>query len=190
MILDLKYMHCNKLRSTNYGLGSRGITLTETVVYVALLGAMVVLVANFLIQVVNVYNRVRAEREVLSNARLVLETVNKNISYAVEVYDPTSRFNIDLGQLSLVTANEPTVEHIVNYVDFWVDNGGFWVKKEGSSSSLISASSVRVTQFRLERILQGLARESVRITLRLEHVNSAFSSSIVLTSTTAFRGNY
>lgn len=181
MILDLKYMRCNK---------SRGITLTETIIYVALLGAMVVLVVNFLIQVVNVYNRVRAEREVLSNARLIFESVNKNISDAAEVYGPTSRFNIDLGQLSLVTASEPTAEHTVNYVDFWVDNNGFWTKKEGGSSSLLSASSVRVTQFRLERILQGLARESVRVTLRLEHVNPAFLSNIVLTSTTALRGNY
>ena len=182
MILDLKSMRYNR--------SQRGITLTETVVYVALLGAMVVLVANFLIQVVNVYNRVRAEREVLSNARLLLETVDKNNSDAAEVYGSTSRFNTDSGQLSLVTAVGPTAEHTVNYVDFWVDNGGLWTKKEGSSSSLISASSVRVTKFRIERILQGLARESVRIILRLEYANTAFPSVITLTSTTALRGNY
>lgn len=169
---------------------SIGISLIEIIVYVALLGGISVFIANFLIQTVNSYHRVRAEREVLSNARLLLETVNKEIAQAQEVYTPTSRFDDDAGQLSLLTGIATTTGHTANFVDYYVDNGLMYVRREGQNTATLSASSVRVTKFRLERIVQGLNREAVKVTLRVDYYLPKFASFATLNSTTALRGNY
>ncbi len=169
---------------------AKGISLIEAVVYIALLGIFAVFISNFLLQIVNTYYRARAEREVLSNARLLLETVTKFVAQSSEVYAPTSSFNTNLGQLSLITTATSTPEHTTSYRDFWVDNGVFFLRREGGSSMALSAPSVRVTKFRLERIVQGLAREAVKVTLEVASAQSKFPTSATLNSTTALRGNY
>lgn len=169
---------------------AQGTTILEVLIYVAVFAIVAVIISNFLIQVVNAYNISRAERDVLSNGRLILETVTKNIAEAEEIYTPTSTFNTDIGQLSLKTKTGTQSGHDTGYVDFWVDNGQMWMKKEGSQARTISATSVRISTFRLERLSQGLARDAVRMTLEVDFTQSRFSTSIILTSTTALRGSY
>ncbi|OGZ96471.1 MAG: hypothetical protein A2847_00285 [Candidatus Sungbacteria bacterium RIFCSPHIGHO2_01_FULL_50_25] len=168
----------------------RGTTLLEIVIYAALFGIIAVIISNFLIQVVNTYTITRAEREVLSNGRLLLETLTKTIAEAQEIYTPTSAFNKDLGQLSLMTRTGVPTEHQTAYVDFWIDNGRMWMRKEGAAAVPLSAASVRVSKFRLERISQGLSRDAVKLTLQVDFTQSKYQSSITLNSTTALRGNY
>lgn len=162
----------------------------EIIIYVAFLGAISVFIANFLIQTVNTYNRARAEREVASNARLALEQINKTISESQTVYSPTSVLNNDAGQLSLITAVGTAPEHSTAYVDFWIDNGIIFMRREGQGAVPLSASSVRVIKFRPERIMQGLGREAVKIILQIDYASAKFPATITLNSTTALKGNY
>ena len=173
----------------NY-LSKKGISLIESILYIAFLGVISVTIANILIHIGGVYQKARAEREVLSNARLLIETVTKIVSTSMEVYGPTSRFNIDVGQLSLITSVSPQPEHMTKYIDIWLDAGFLFIKEEGRGAVTLSASSVRVDRFRVERIYQGLGREAVRVTLGVSYANSKFAASTILTSTTALRGNY
>ena len=170
--------------------GERGTTILEIIVYTALYGIIAIIISNFLIQIINAYNISRAEREVLSNGRLLLETVTKSLAEAEEIYTPTSAFNKDLGQISLVTKTNVKPEHTTAFIDFWVDNGRLWMRKEGAEATPLSASSVRVGKFRLERLSQGLRRDAVRLTLQVNFAQQKFSSTITLTATTALRGNY
>lgn len=170
-------------------INNQGITLIEIIIYVALLAVISVIIANFLLSTVNAYHRARAEREVIANARLLLETVNKSIAQANEVYSPTSRFSQDAGQLTLVTQIGPPSGHTTAYEDFWVDNGRLWTRKEGAGETALSAASVRVVKFYLEEITQGLNREAVKVTIQVDSA-SRFPTSITLNATTAIRGNY
>lgn len=169
---------------------ARGTTILEIVVYTALFGIIAIIISNFLIQIVGAYNISRAEREVLSNGRLLLETVTKSLAEAKEIYTPTSAFNKDLGQISLITKTGVQPEHETAYIDFWVDHGRLWMRKEGANPTPLSASSVRVGKFRLERLSQGLGRDAVRLTLQVNFAQQKFSSTITLNATTALRGNY
>ena len=171
-------------------LKSGGLSLLEIIIYIALLGMVAVFVSNSLIQIVNTYYRAVAEREIISNARLLIETLNKSIASSQEIYTPTSRFNNDAGQLSLITAINTQTGHTTSYVDYYLDNGRIWVKAEGQANVPISASSVRITKFRLERITQGLNREAVKITLAVNAASSKFTASATLNLTTAVRGSY
>lgn len=166
------------------------MTLIEILVYVALLGMIAVFVSNALIQLSNAYQQARAEREVVSNARLILETVTRTVAQATSIYSPTSRFNQDAGELSLITAIGADANHTTAYVDYYIDNGRLYQRPEGQSETPISAASVKVNKFYLERILQGLGREAVKITLQVSYARAHASSTITLNSTEALRGNY
>ncbi len=190
---NLKFRVLNLLRVSSLEFRvsrERGLSLIEILVYVALLGMIAVFVSNSLIQLSNTYQRARAEREVLSNARLILETVNKSVSQAQEIYTPTNKFNAFLGQLSLITTLGADANHAAAYADFYVDNGRFFVRQEGQNVLPVSASSVKVDQFLLERISQGVGRDAVKITLIVSSSRAKFPSSATLNSTTALRGNY
>lgn len=167
-----------------------GMTLIEILVYVALLGMIAVFVSNSLIYLANTYQQARAEREVVSNARLAMETVERTVAQATSVYPPTSRFNQDLGQLSLATTVGTDANHATAYADFYVDNGRLYSRPEGQGEIPISAASVKVNRFYLERIMQGLGREAVKVTLQVSYARAHSSSTITLNSTTALRGNY
>lgn len=169
---------------------TRGISLIEVVVYVALLGIISVFLIRFLLQTLDAYYLAQAERETISNARLLLETLDKNIAESRAVYWPTSRFNESSGQLSLITDSGALPEHESAFVDFWVDNGRLWTRKEGGSDAALSAASVVVSEFRLEWMLQGLGRETVRITLRVDYGGPKYKSSVTFHSSTALRGKY
>ena len=168
----------------------RGLGLIEVVVYVALLSLVLILLSDFILQLANTYNRSRAEREVISNARLILETVNKSVSQAERIYAPASLFNINAGQLSLFTLIGAPAEHTGTYVDFWADNGRMMLKRGNAGEVPLSASSVRVNKFFVERITQGLGREAVKITLEMRSASTRYPATITLNSTTALRGNY
>lgn len=167
----------------------RGMSLVEIVMYAAILSIISVFIANTLIAIVGVWRKAQAQREVLSNARLVMETVTKNIAYAQEVYAPTSRFNTANGQISLVTPFDTTPTHTTIYADFWSDGASVRMKKEGQAEAALSAPGVRVDQFRIERIVQTLDREALRITIT---VSSPLPGVIPATLTTAaaLRGGY
>ena len=193
MILVSEYMRFNKLKIKTTGSFSfrHGMSLIEMVVYVGLLAAISVLVSSSLIQIANVYQRMRTEREVLSNARTILDTLTKSIAQAKEVYAPTSYLDNDAGQLSLVTTLGAQSGHTTAYVDFWADNGVFLSRAEGDIvNKTLSAGSVRVTQLRFQRIIQGIGHDSVKIILRVDSANARFPASITLNAATALRGNY
>ena len=167
-----------------------GMSLLETLVYVAILGMVSVFIVNSLIRIVAVYRQTQAEREVLSNARLMMETVTKNIAYSQEVYAPTSRFNTANGQISLITPLDTLPEHTTKYIDFWSDGNRLLMREEGKADATLSSATVQVTQFRVERIMQGLGREAIKITLNVVSKTLPQVASTTLNATTALRGNY
>lgn len=167
-----------------------GLSLIEVVIYIGLLGLILVFLSESLIQISAIYDRARGEREIISNARLITEAISTAVASAQAVYSPTSRFDVNLGQLSLVTTASSTPEHTGEFIDFWVDNGVLYERQEGMGTTQLSQATVRVNKFYLERIIQGLGREAVKITLEVDSAPGRFPTSITLNSTTALRGNY
>lgn len=168
----------------------RGLSLIETAVYVGLLGIVMILITDSLIQIASVYQQARANREVLSNARLIMETINKDIAYSKEIYAPTSKFNTTNGQLSLMSALASTSQHTTGYLDIWSDGSRVLRRKEGSATTTLSAATVRVMQFRVERIFQALGREAIKIVVSISSTALPLTASTTLESVTSLRGNY
>lgn len=165
--------------------------MLETVVYIGILSVFTVVIVAILTQITHTYNRVRVQREVVSNGRLVVETMIQQIASSQSVYAPTSVFGSNAGQLSIVTPVEAQPEETMNRTDFWLDNGRVWMRKEGSATTSITSPSVRVNQLRFDQISQSLGREAVKITLQITgFADAQFMASTTLHSTAALRGAY
>lgn len=177
-------MHCNNMDMR------KGFSLIETVVYAALLSIVSVFIANSLVFLVRTYARTRAEREVLSNARSIMTTISSHVASSQDIYGPTSRFDADAGQLSLVTVATTTAGHTGAYADFWADSGVVYMREEGGVVTPLSAGSVRISVLRFERIIESLGRSAVRMTIQTDAASGAFPASATLITTTALRGNY
>lgn len=184
MISDFAYMHCNNMSTR------KGFSLIEAVVYVALLGIISIFIANAVVFLVRTYARTRAEREVLSNARSIMTTISSRVASSQDIYNPTSRFDVDAGQLSLVTMATSTTGHTGAYADFWADSGVVYMREEGEAIRPLSAGSVRISVLRFERIIESLGRSAVRMTIQADAAFGAFPASATLITTTALRGNY
>lgn len=168
-----------------------GISMLETVVYIGILSVFTVVIVAILTQITHTYNRVRVQREVVSNGRLVVETMIQQIASSQAVYGPTSVLGSNTGQLSVVATTDAPPEETANRVDFWLDNGRVWMRKEGSATTSVTSPSVRVNQLRLDQISQSLGREAVKITLQITgFADAQFMASTTLYSTTALRGTY
>ncbi len=168
-----------------------GISMVETVVYIGVLSVFTVVIVAILTSIVHTYNRVRVQRDAVSNGRLAIEAIVQQIAASQAVYAPTSVFGSNAGQLSVVTTMGAPVEETVNRIDFWLDNGRIWMRKEGSATTSITSPSVRVNQLRFDQISQGLGREAVKITLQITgFADAKFTASTTLRSTTALRGMY
>lgn len=170
---------------------TKGIGLLELVIYIGMLSMFIVVIIATLIQIVGAYNQVRAQREVVSNGRLVVEAITQTIASGQALYAPTSTLGNTTGQLSIVTTLGAQPEETVNHVDFWLDNGRVWMHKEGSATTSITSPSVRVNQLRFDQMSQGFGREAVQITLQItDFVSAKFTASSTLHTTVALRGTY
>lgn len=167
-----------------------GISIIEMVVYVGLLGIISVFIINSLIQVISTYQHARVQREVLSNARLIMETLTKQIAYSQEVYAPSSRFNSNTGQISLITPFDTLPQHTTTYLDIWTDGNRLLMREEGRATTTLSSATVQITQFRASRIFQGLGREALQITLGVSSSALPLIASTTLQTTTTLRGSY
>mgnify|MGYP001614059956 CR=1 FL=1 len=171
---------------------NRGFTLIEIIIYVSFLGFLMVWIIGAMIRSSTIYQAARAEREVVSNARLALERIQKTLAEADDIYTPTSRFNSVNGQLSVLISSSILAGHTGSYLDFWLNGGRLWLKEEGQNPQPVTSPSVKVSSFFLENIAQGLNKDAVKITLRVEYYTSlgAPVASTTLYSTTALRGAY
>lgn len=167
-----------------------GISLIEALVYIGLIGMISVSIIYSTIQVTSTYQRARVQREVLSNARLIMETLTKKIAYSQEIYAPTSRFNNNNGQISLITPTDTLPQHAAAYFDIWTDGNRLLIREEGHATTTLSSATVRITQFRLGRIFQRLGREAIQITLSVSSSALPLIASTTLYATTVLRGSY
>ncbi|MBI3671313.1 hypothetical protein HY249_00765 [Candidatus Azambacteria bacterium] len=162
--------------------------------YVAVLGIMISVIASFLSDVLKTNSKSQAKQAVSNNITLALSTISSEIRYAKNIYTPTSVLSSNAGQLSLETELNAVAGHATTFVDFYLDNGVVYEKREGSASSRITSDRVFVTKLRFEKYTATSGEDTVR-TIIDGRINTASArpedqATISLTSTSALRGNY
>ncbi|MEK7520390.1 MAG: type II secretion system protein [Patescibacteria group bacterium] len=173
----------------------KGFTLIETLVYAALIATVAGILTLSLLGNISAYNKTEARHNALANATDALGAITNEVKYAKSVYAPTSVFGAAASQLSLETAlNAPSGEN-TTFVDFYLDNGVVYEKREGTAPSALTTARVNIGTLQFSLFTATTTKESVRIEIA-GVVNTAAPAStgsranVHVTSTAALRGAY
>jgi len=166
----------------------------EMLVYTAVVGFVMSFALLFIFSLLNSYTRFRTEQEVTNNAHLAMEYIIRETKQASEVYIPTSLFATTTGQLSLeMNLNVPSDE-TNTFVDFFVDNGRLYMKRESQNDFPITSDRVNVTQLEFTHAFPTSGVELLTVEITVDSRGPAnldeyqFTSN--LTSSASPRGHY
>lgn len=169
----------------------KGFTMIELVIYAVLLVLVSGAVIGFFLQTVDVAETSRRSRESLDNAKRVLDVINQEVRHSSSVYTPTSVEGVHPGQIALETERDLPNDEESTYVDFYVDDDGVYIKREGQSEELITSEKVRVSNLVFTILEDANQRQMVRIQITVEYIDpesgSGTSDSVSLESTMATR---
>lgn len=172
----------------------KGFTLIEMLFYAAIVsiitGVLTVSVANNL----KSYSKSEAKQNVLVNVNDALRFIIDEIKYAKSIYTPTSAFGSNNGQLSLETAlNAPTGES-ATYVDYYLDGGRIYEKREGQTALPLTSDRVKVTALIFTDSVATTTKDSITVQIQAK-INTPSSlvedqASTTVQSTASIRGAY
>ncbi|OGH79089.1 MAG: hypothetical protein A2469_04625 [Candidatus Magasanikbacteria bacterium RIFOXYC2_FULL_40_16] len=168
-----------------------GFSLVEMIMYVMIMAIVATMVAAFLPQLVRNNMYVQARSEVLGNIKSALETMSQEVRHASSVYTPTSVFDASPGQLSLETVRNAVAGEDYTFVDFFVDDGGLYVKKEGQVEQIIVSEKIQVESLTFTHLNSVDQHQAVRISITASFDTPSSEvqdqSRVTLTTTVSFR---
>lgn len=154
----------------------KAFTLIELLVYIAILLIVVTLSMQFILAVIEANGKANAKEEVQVNTQAVLQAFDFATRHAQGVYDPTSDFVNDPGQLSLVSTRDVPAGETQSYLDMYIDDDRLCVKKELTGVECVTSSRVKVTSLMFNKIMQPGGAESVQMlfTLRFDSARAEY----------------
>ena len=172
---------------------SRGFTIIEMVFYTAIVGMIGAVLTLFLFNSLKAYNKTQAIQHVFNNVNGSLRTITDEIKYARSIYTPTTVLNSDSGQLSLETALNTPAGEPTTFVDFYLDNGRIYEKREGLSAVPLTSERIFITALRFSSVSNnGKISATVQITGRINTTSTKpeDQAQLTLSSSAALRGAY
>lgn len=171
----------------------RGFTLIEMLIYIGIMSVVVLVIGAFIPQLIMSNLYLQAKSQTLDNVRGVLKIIEYEFRQSTDVYAPTSVFGESPGQLSLETQANVPADETNTFVDFYVDNNRFYMKKEDAPAQLLTAEKIIVSNLTFTNLNTGGNQPAVRVSLTAHYDSSSQTireqSVVNLTSTIANR-NY
>lgn len=171
-----------------------GFTLIEMVIYTALVGVIALALTSFLLSNLKAYNKAEARQHVFNNLNSAMKLITDEIRFAHSVYTPTSVFNSNTGQLSLETLLNPPAGESTAYVDYYLDNGRIYEKREGQTASPLTSELAKMTAVRFTHITAASSADSLTVQLTGQIYTQSTApedqASMTLTTSASLRGAY
>lgn len=147
---------------------SKGFTLIELIVYVAVFAILMTTITLLAIAFIENTAKNRIKKEVVSGAYSAMNSIIYEIKRANNIYTPTSIFNSNVGQLSLETSQGLPPGEEITYLDFYVDSDNkLYIKREGQNPQILISENLKVTNLEFEHLDSTI--DSVRINLTVEY---------------------
>ncbi len=147
---------------------TRGFTLTELIVYIAIFVILITTVTLFAMAFIKATTKSRIKKEVVSGTYSAMKTMVYEIKRANSVYTPTSVFDSHPGQLSLETSQELPEGEQITHLDFYLDgeenHKRLYLKRESQNPQLLISKNLKVTNLEFEYLASAS-----RIDLTLEY---------------------
>lgn len=143
----------------------KGFTFVETILYLAIMGAIMTTIALFLIQVMNARAKTRAISAVIASAHLVQERLSEAVRHAQSINVANSVFAADPGVLSLQmvdVARDPIVFSLT------ADDGQFQVSQAGEGPVPLTPQNIKVKNLVFTNLTSPQDVGIIRIQFTLE----------------------
>lgn len=173
---------------------SRGFTLIEAIIYIAVLSVMILVVSTFFLWVNKASIKATVMEETLNNASKAMELIVYEIKTSQEIYQPTSIFSNDIGQISLKTNEFKPDGESATIIDFFIcNNNRICLKKESQNPIFLTSESVSVEKLKFDLVFNDELEPTVTIDLQVDYNSPLekpeYQYSVNLKTTTTLR-NY
>jgi competence protein ComGC len=149
---------------------SRGFALVEVIIYIAVLSVIMLVIATFFLWVNKASTKAAVMEETLNNANKVMEMIVYEIKISQEIYQPTSIFASDIGQLSLKTTEFKPDGESATIIDFFICNDNrICLKKESQNPIFLTSESVSVEKLKFDLVFNDELEPSVSVDLQVDY---------------------
>jgi len=149
-------------------LHTKGFTLIETLIYVAIIGMAVSSFVAFSLSVSSSRSKTYVVQEVQANARVALGIISQKMRAANGVNTATSTFGADPGFISLSVASSTLNPTIIGLNQ---DNGVLGIKEGLSATTSITSSEVKITNLVFTNLTGSSTRKNIRTEMTVEFNN-------------------
>ncbi len=166
----------------------RGFTLVELLMYFGMFVILITAITTFSIISIKTIRKNQIKKEVVSATHSAMRTMLYEIKAATGVYNPTSKFDINPGQLSLQTIQDLPAGENLTYADFYIDsNNNLYLKRENSASQILISDKLKISNLEFKYL--SSSTESIKINLTIEYnsSNPEYQYSYDLTSSANIR---
>jgi type II secretory pathway pseudopilin PulG len=167
-----------------------GFTLIELIIYIALGTIIMSVILSFVPQILKAHAYAQAKESTLDGVERALEIMNYEIRHADSVYTPTSVFGNATGQLGLESAIDLPAGEETSFVDFYLDDGKLYQKKEGANAGLLTPN-LEITNLTFTHLNIASPLPAVRISITANYDSPSAEiqarSQISLSSTVSLR---
>ena len=168
-----------------------GFTFIEILIYVAVLGLVVAVIAGVMLWVLRSQAKTEAIRETITSAEHAMAVMTAELREAESIYDPASNFDAHPGQLSLETTKYLSADETTAFIDFFLCGGQICWKKEGQPPVRLTGENTNITNLVFLKIQTGTAPPSVQITFDIAYngpvSGSPYENAFTLTSSASLR---
>lgn len=141
-------------------MNERGFTLIETLLYFGLLAIILAIIAATIASVASDKIKLEMIQEVNQNARMVMQTVTKNVNNAASISSPS-----DGNQSSTLTLAMPDAGEDPIVID--LDNGMVRISVDGDTPVPLTTNEVSVTELVFSNITPTNGSGSVRVEMTI-----------------------
>jgi type II secretory pathway pseudopilin PulG len=166
---------------------TRGFTLFETLIYIAIIGMVMVSFVSFSMSISDSRNETYTVSEVQANARLSISIINQKIRGAAGVVTARSIFDTDPGYLYLTVASSTLNPTIIGLNQ---DDGILGIKEGSNATSSITSDEVKVTNLVFTNLTNLATVENIRTQITIGYISTSspqFNHSQSVQSATSLR---
>lgn len=166
----------------------QGFTLIELLLYLGIFIIIITTLSSFAITFIKAVHKSQIKKEVSLGAYSAMKTIIYEIKTAKNIYNPTSIFDFNPGQLSIETTNNlPTGEQIT-YIDFYIDDDDrLYLKRENQESQVLISEDLRIDNLQFEYIASSPESIRISITVAYDTNNPEYQYSYNLNSAASIR---
>ena len=154
-------------------MNKRGFTFIETLIYIAIIGAVLTAFVNFILAVSASRNKSYTEQEVNANLRTALSVISHKIKSASGVNLGASIFGLNPGVLSLVMTSSTLNPTIISVVS---STGRLQITEGAGAAQYLTSERVRVSNLLFTNLTGDSTQSNIGVDFTIIYASSPDSN--------------